>query len=65
VAFTDIEDRLHAERVLREHEAILAKERASLRRVATLVAGGAASPEVFAAIAREVAQVLGMALVVI
>jgi PAS domain S-box-containing protein len=65
VAFTDIEDRLRAERVLREHEAILAKERASLRRVATLVAGGAGSPEVFAAIARELAQVLGMALVVI
>jgi PAS domain S-box-containing protein len=65
VAFTDIEDRLRAERVLREHEAILASERASLRRVATLVAGGAASPEVFAAIAHEVAQVLGMALVVI
>jgi PAS domain S-box-containing protein len=65
VAFTDIEDRLRAERVLREHDAILARERASLRRVATLVAGGAASPEVFAAIAREVAQVLGMALVVI
>ena len=65
VAFTDIEDRLRAERVLREHDAILAKERASLRRVATLVAGGAASPEVFAAIAREVAQVLGMALVII
>ena len=65
VAFTDIEDRMRAERVLREHDAILAKERASLRRVATLVAGGAGSPEVFAAIAREVAQVLGMALVVI
>ena len=65
VAFTDIEDRLRAERVLREHDAILAQERASLRRVATLVAGGAASPEVFAAIAREVAEVLGMALVVI
>ena len=65
VAFTDIEDRLRTERVLREHDAILAKERDSLRRVATLVAGGAASPEVFAAIAREVAQVLGMALVII
>jgi PAS domain S-box-containing protein len=65
VAFTDIQDRLRAERVLREHDAILAQERASLRRVATLVAGGAASPEVFAAIAREVAQVLGVALVLI
>ena len=65
VAFTDIEDRLRAEQVLREHDAILASERASLRRVATLVAGGATSPEVFTAIAQEVAQVLRMALVVI
>jgi PAS domain S-box-containing protein len=65
VAFTDIEDRLRAERMLRERDAILAKQLASLRRVATLAAGGAASPEVFAAVAREVAQVLGMALVVI
>ena len=43
VAFTDIEDRLRAERVLREHDAILAARQASLRRIATLVAGGAAS----------------------
>jgi PAS domain S-box-containing protein len=65
VAFTDIEDRLRAERVLREHDAVLAAREGALRRIATLVAGGAASAEVFAAIAREVAQVLGMALVVI
>jgi signal transduction histidine kinase len=65
VAFTDIEDRLRAERMLREHDAVLAAQQASLRRVAVVVAGGAASPEVFATIAREVAQVLGMALVVI
>ena len=65
VAFTDIEDRLHSERALREHEAVLATREGSLRRIATLVAGGAASPEVFAAIAREVAQVLEVALVVI
>jgi PAS domain S-box-containing protein len=65
VAFTDIEDRLRAERVLREHDALLAGRERSLRRIATLVAGGAASAEVFAAIAREVAHVLGMALVVI
>ena len=65
VAFTDIEDRLRAERVLREHDAVLAAREASLRRIATLVAGGAASAEVFAAIAREVAQVLGVSLVVI
>jgi PAS domain S-box-containing protein len=65
VAFTDIEDRLRAERVLREHDAVLAAREGALQRIAALVAGGAASPEVFAAIAREVAQVLGMALVVI
>ncbi len=65
VAFTDIEDRMRAERVLREHDAVLASREGSLRRIATLVAGGAASTDVFAAIAREVAQVLGMALVVI
>jgi PAS domain S-box-containing protein len=65
VSFTDIEDRLCAERMRREQEAVLQAEQAALRRVAMLVAGGAASPEVFAAIAREVAQVLDVALVVI
>jgi hypothetical protein len=53
VAFTDIEDRLRAEQVLREHDAVLASREGSLRRIATLVAGGAASAEVFAAIARR------------
>jgi len=65
VAFTDIEDRMRAERVLREHDAMLEAREGALRRIAALVAGGAASPEVFAAIAKEVADVLGMALVVI
>jgi hypothetical protein len=37
VAFSDIEDRLRAEQVLREHDAILATQQASLRRVSTLV----------------------------
>jgi hypothetical protein len=37
---------------------VLADEQASLRRVAVLVAAGAASADVFAAIAREVAHVL-------
>jgi signal transduction histidine kinase len=63
VAFTDIEDRLRAEQVLREHDAVLAAQQASLRRVATLVAGGAASAAVFAAIAREVGQLLALPLV--
>src|SRR5215203_5819391 len=64
VAFDDIEDRLRADEVLREHDAVLAAEQASLRRVATLVAGGAAPGEVFAAVAREVAEVLGLPLAV-
>ena len=63
VAFTDIEDRLRDERRLKEHDAVLATERESLRRVAGLVAGGAASENVFAGIAREVAQVLRAAMV--
>jgi PAS domain S-box-containing protein len=64
-AFSDIEDRLHDEQLLREQDAGLEAQQAALRRVALLVAGGAASPEVFAGIAREVAQLLDVALVVI
>ena len=65
VAFTDIEDRLRAERVLREHDAVLMARERSLRRIASLVAGGAASSEVFAAIAREVGRVIGLPLVAV
>ena len=65
VAFTDIEDRVRAEQRLREHDAALAAQQASLRRVATLVAGGAVSEDVFAAIAREVGNVTGVPLVAI
>jgi GAF domain-containing protein len=65
VAFTDIEERLRAEEVLREHDAVLAAREAALRRIAALVAGGAASTTVFAAIAREVAGVLGVSLVAV
>ena len=65
VAFTDIEDRLRAERELSERDAILAAQQASLRRVATLVAGGAASADVFAAIAREVGRVIGLPLIAV
>jgi PAS domain S-box-containing protein len=64
VAFTDIAPRLEAEKALRERDAMLTEQQASLRRVAALVAGGAASGEVFAAVAREVAQVLRLPLVV-
>jgi PAS domain S-box-containing protein len=65
VAFTDIEDRLRSERTLREHEAVREAREGALRRIAALVAGGAASAEVFAAIAREVAGVLGVSLVAV
>jgi PAS domain S-box-containing protein len=63
VAFTHIEARLRAEQILREHDAVLAAREGALRRIATLVAGGAASTEVFSAIAKEVADVLGLRLV--
>jgi PAS domain S-box-containing protein len=63
VAFTDIEDRLEAERVLRDHDAVLAAEQASLRRIAGLVTGGAASADILAAVAREVGVVLRMSMV--
>ncbi len=59
VAFNDIEHR----RVLREHDAALAAQEASLRRVATLVAAGAASGDVFAAVAEEVGRVTSVPLV--
>ncbi|MEY2484133.1 MAG: hypothetical protein QOK24_2661, partial [Verrucomicrobiota bacterium] len=61
VAFADAGERVRGERLRHEHEAILAAQ----RRVAILVAGGAASAEVFAAIAREVAEVVGLPLVVV
>lgn len=65
VAFADIEDRLRAEHVLRERDAVLGAREDSLRRIAALVPGGAASADVFAAIAREVGQVVGLPLVVV
>jgi PAS domain S-box-containing protein len=63
VAFDDIEERLRAERELRERDERLETQQASLRRIATVVAGGAASADVFAAIAEEVARVLDVATV--
>jgi PAS domain S-box-containing protein len=65
VAFADVEDRLRAEQVLGERDAVLAAREESLRRIAALVAGGAASADVFAAIAREVAHVVGLPLVLV
>jgi PAS domain S-box-containing protein len=63
VAFTDVECRLRPEREERERDETLAAQQESVRRLAGLVAGGAASREVFAAIASEVARVLGLQLV--
>ena len=61
VTFADLEDRVRTERLRQEHEALLAAQ----RRIATLVAGGATSADVFAAIAEQVADVLGLPLVVV
>jgi signal transduction histidine kinase len=61
VTFTDAEDRLREERLRREHETILVAQ----RRIATLVAGGAPPAEVFAAIAEQVGDVIGLPLVVV
>ena len=65
VVFNDIEDRMRADELLREHEEILAAQQAALRRVAMLVAGGATSADVFAAIAKEVGLVIGLPLVAV
>ena len=65
VVFDDVEDRLGGERTPSEPDAILAAQQASLRRVATLVARGAASEDVFAAVAREVGHVIGLPLVAV
>ncbi len=65
VAFADIEDRLRAEQLLGGRDAVLEAREDSLRRIAALVAGGAASVDVFAAIAREVAHVVGLPLVLV
>ena len=56
VAFADVGDRLPAEQGAREE---------SLRRIAALVGGGAVSADVFAAIAREVGDAVGLPLVVL
>jgi signal transduction histidine kinase len=61
VTFTDAEDRLREERLRREHETLLVAQ----RRIATLVAGGAPPAEVFAAIAEQVGDVIGLPLVVV
>ncbi len=63
VAFNDIERRRRAEEQLREREAALTEQQAALREVATLVAGDAASADVFAAVAQAVGRVFRTPLV--
>jgi PAS domain S-box-containing protein len=62
----DITDRQRAEQDLeaaRQRLKVVADEQAALRRVATLVAGGAPQAEVFAVVAREVAGCLDVPLI--
>jgi PAS domain S-box-containing protein len=65
VSFADIENRSEAGQVPGGRDAVLAAREDSLRRIAALVAGGAASVDVFAAIAREVAHVVDLPLVLV
>src|SRR3954469_6038318 len=65
VSFVGIEDGMPAVQALGGRDAVLGAREESLRRIAALVAGGAASGDVFAAIAREVAQVVDLPLVLV
>jgi signal transduction histidine kinase/uncharacterized protein YoaH (UPF0181 family) len=60
VKFTDLVATAIANAASREELTMLAEEQAALRRVATLVAGGARPDEVFAAVGAEVARTLGV-----
>jgi GAF domain-containing protein len=60
VAFTELMGMAISNTASREELAKLADEQAALRRVATLVAGGAPPPGVFAAVAQEVGQLLSV-----
>jgi GAF domain-containing protein len=60
VAFTELVGMAISNTASREELAKLADEQAALRRVATLVAGGAPPPGVFAAVAQEVGQLLSV-----
>jgi PAS domain S-box-containing protein len=57
LVFTDVEGQLRTENALRRHQATLAEEQASLRRVAAMAAAGAPPIDVFAALAQEVTHV--------
>ena len=58
--FTDLVATAIANTEARREVARLAEEQAALRRMATLVARGVPPPKVFAAVAREVGQLLGV-----
>ncbi len=58
--FTELVATAIANAEARREVATLADEQAALRRVATLVAEGVPPPEVFAAVARELGQLLGV-----
>ncbi|MEA2305994.1 MAG: hypothetical protein QOH43_3274 [Solirubrobacteraceae bacterium] len=58
--FTDLVATAVANSASRQELARLADEQAALRRVATLVASGVPAPEVFAAVTRELGQLLGV-----
>jgi signal transduction histidine kinase len=58
--FTELIATAIANAEARREVAMLANEQAALRRVATLVAEGVPPPEVFAAVAREMGQLLGV-----
>ncbi|HEX4838504.1 MAG TPA: GAF domain-containing sensor histidine kinase, partial [Solirubrobacteraceae bacterium] len=62
--FTELVGTAIANTQAREQLRKLAEEQSALRRVATLVAQGASPGDVFAAVAAEVAQLLGITLVV-
>jgi signal transduction histidine kinase len=59
-AFTELIATAIANAEARREVATLADEQAALRRVATLVAEGVPPPQVFAAVARELGQLLGV-----
>ena len=60
VAFTELVGMAVSNTASREELALLAREQEALRRVATLVAGGASPPEVFEAVSHEVGLLLGV-----
>jgi GAF domain-containing protein len=60
VAFTELVGMAVSNAASREELAVMAREQEALRRVATLVAGGASPPEVFEAVSHEAGMLLGV-----